>query len=385
MAINKTPNFRSADPLKKPFNAQHSTVEDIQKEAIKQMYTPDSLGGTTFYAATVLSVEEFTEVEDPARKSFFANLIGIETTVTIRKYRIYIPEVHAALGEPPDLIKKNVDITAMEPDAQTKYAQGLEKVKSYHLAETFYPTDTNEKYEPGDAVWVFFQNARTMESAFILSRILKNGQPGNNQETSTAPTTTPTAGVPAVANKTENKRIKPSKEVPMKPTKLDAAQALACIKIGWKRITNQDLSDTAWPIILSQWALETGWGKSMYNYNYAGIKDAGQTGEFYNSPTYEGHGASRVRVIQPFCSWPTCEDGAEGYLRLLFKRYQKALEAAANGDPAGYAHELKKAGYYTASEEEYTKNVISISKSAKKAVERATAQASRNTGNRRPA
>jgi flagellum-specific peptidoglycan hydrolase FlgJ len=59
-------------------------------------------------------------------------------------------------------------------------------------------------------------------------------------------------------------------------------------------------------------------------------------------------------------------DASRDHLAMLFRRFPKAIEQAKNGDAKAYVHELKKSGYFTASEEDYAKIVNSIARSYEK-------------------
>lgn len=65
------------------------------------------------------------------------------------------------------------------------------------------------------------------------------------------------------------------------------------------------------------------------------------------------------------CRWrafQTIEEGSVEQLAFLAKRgrYLKAWDAGLSGDPAAFAHALRDAGYYTASEKHYTKLLSSL-------------------------
>jgi flagellum-specific peptidoglycan hydrolase FlgJ len=70
-----------------------------------------------------------------------------------------------------------------------------------------------------------------------------------------------------------------------------------------------------------------------------------------------------------FASWEDLDTAARDHVALLFRRFPKAVEAAKKGDATAYVRELKKAGYFTGSEEEYSKVVNSIAKSYTKKLE----------------
>ena len=51
---------------------------------------------------------------------------------------------------------------------------------------------------------------------------------------------------------------------------------------------------------------------------------------------------------------------------MLFRKFPAAIEQAKKVDAKAYVHELKRAGYFTASEEDYAKVVDSIARSYEK-------------------
>jgi len=110
--------------------------------------------------------------------------------------------------------------------------------------------------------------------------------------------------------------------------------------------------------IISQAALETGWGKFIIHgenksgeqensYNFFGIKaDSRWEGEKVNVTTHEYRDGQRVTEKADFRSYPTIEAGLKDYANFLQnKRYEKAM--AAGTDVEKYAKELQQAGYAT--------------------------------------
>jgi flagellar protein FlgJ len=110
--------------------------------------------------------------------------------------------------------------------------------------------------------------------------------------------------------------------------------------------------------IISQAALETGWGKFIIHgenksgeqensYNFFGIKaDSRWEGEKVNVTTHEYRDGQRVTEKADFRSYPTIEAGLKDYASFLQnKRYEKAM--AAGTDVEQYAKELQQAGYAT--------------------------------------
>jgi hypothetical protein len=162
--------------------------------------------------------------------------------------------------------------------------------------------------------------------------------------------------------------------IPDKVKKLDEAQAAYALREAWKRVYGDYPSDRSLAVLWAKSALETGRWKFIHNYNFGNIKKKRKTryspddghfftmfrcGEVINGrhimfdpPHYQTH----------FRAYLTVEEGAEDYLRFVSqkKRYLKAWQKVIEGDPRGYSHELKVAGYYTASEARYTAGVVRL-------------------------
>jgi peptidoglycan hydrolase FlgJ len=110
--------------------------------------------------------------------------------------------------------------------------------------------------------------------------------------------------------------------------------------------------------IISQAALETGWGKFMISgrdeggikessFNFFGIKaDNRWSGEKVTVTTHEYRDGQRVTEKADFRSYPTIEAGLKDYSQFLqAQRYEKAMAAGTNIEQ--YAKELQQAGYAT--------------------------------------
>jgi flagellum-specific peptidoglycan hydrolase FlgJ len=148
-------------------------------------------------------------------------------------------------------------------------------------------------------------------------------------------------------------------------------------------------------ILHAQSALETGHWKSLWNYNLGGAKKHGQCDWTYFTTTERFRHAdadkylasskpgSEVALVKQdathktlrfsgrqqmncFASWEDLDTAAKDHIALLFRRFPTAIERAKAGDVDGYVRELKKRGYFTASEQEYMKAVGSIARSYEK-------------------
>lgn len=133
--------------------------------------------------------------------------------------------------------------------------------------------------------------------------------------------------------------------------------------------------------IISQAALETGWGKHMISsdanngqdkinsFNFFGIKaDSRWSGEKVTVTTHEYRDGKRVSEKANFRSYPNIEAGLKDYSKFLqAQRYEKAM--AAGTDVEQYAKELQQAGYAT--DPKYAEKISRIANSElmKKALE----------------
>jgi flagellum-specific peptidoglycan hydrolase FlgJ len=91
----------------------------------------------------------------------------------------------------------------------------------------------------------------------------------------------------------------------------------------------------------------------MYNFNFGGIKGASPAGQTAQCMTHEVVGGQTVTVRQGFRAYGSIDAGADDYVRVLKKSFGAALGKAELADVGGFAHALKQAGYYTASESDY--------------------------------
>ena len=164
------------------------------------------------------------------------------------------------------------------------------------------------------------------------------------------------------------------KYLPDKIKTLQEAEATYALREAWHKVYGQYPSDKSLGVLWAKSALETGRWKSIHCYNFGNIKKkrASSTGPddghfftmfrcgeiingknmMFDPPHYQTH----------FRAYKTVADGAEDYIRFVSQktRYKKAWQKVIEGDPKGYAYELKIAGYYTASLELYTSGVVRL-------------------------
>lgn len=153
-----------------------------------------------------------------------------------------------------------------------------------------------------------------------------------------------------------------------KVTPISEGEATHSLREAWKLLYGNYPSTDSLALLWSQWALETGRGKFIHCYNFGNIKrskdDPTDWTMFRCSEILNG---KEVFFDPPhpqthFRAYPTAVDGALDYIKFLSqrKRYLKAWEQIKLGDAAAFSHELKVAGYYTASEARYTAMVVKL-------------------------
>jgi flagellar protein FlgJ len=142
-------------------------------------------------------------------------------------------------------------------------------------------------------------------------------------------------------------------EVEVRRTPVAAADLRAAVGRAYVKVTGRQAPPGVLQALGAQASLETGAGQSMYNFNFGGVKGAGPGGQTANAMTHEVINGKDVTLRQHFRAYATLDEGAEDYVRLMTQRFSGALPYAATGDLNGFAHALKQAGYYTASETDY--------------------------------
>lgn len=161
-----------------------------------------------------------------------------------------------------------------------------------------------------------------------------------------------------------------------KITALSEEDMILSLAWAWKRYygTGPDLAPFA--CCLAQMALETGRMKYCHCWNVGNIKKIHAT----RHTADDGHDWCMFRCSEilggkehwfdpphpqtHFRAYDTAIDGMLGYLKFLVERarYAKAWSQVLAGNPEQFSKELSKAGYYTASEPVYTRNVIRLFK-----------------------
>lgn len=153
-----------------------------------------------------------------------------------------------------------------------------------------------------------------------------------------------------------------SEELDTVKTLCTPEQMAEALSFAWIKLFNEVPRKESICILLAQWALETGWGKACYCWNIGNYKHV--DGDNRDYCYYKCNEIIGGRVIwfdptvekdRPYCcfrAYKTIEAGAIDYVASLHKRFTLAWPDVVSGDPAGFAHDLKRQGYYTANEED---------------------------------
>ena len=121
-------------------------------------------------------------------------------------------------------------------------------------------------------------------------------------------------------------------------------------------------------VFMSQFALETGYGKSCHNYNVGNLAAAENISanppywnkKFFVTMAGEVEKGVHVKKVERFKAYDSFEQGVGDYLRLIEhmqenkKGFIDLIGYAKSGDVESFARGLKQAGYYTEDVEKYT-------------------------------
>jgi hypothetical protein len=135
-------------------------------------------------------------------------------------------------------------------------------------------------------------------------------------------------------------------------TSVPMPEVEAALARAYTRATGSPPSPPMLKSLAAQASLETGSGQAMYNFNFGGVKGASPEGLTANCLTHEVVGEKDV-VRQAFRAYSSLDAGADDYVRTMVSRFSGSMQAAGSGNLDAFAHALKQAGYYTASETDY--------------------------------
>lgn len=150
-----------------------------------------------------------------------------------------------------------------------------------------------------------------------------------------------------------------------RPTPMQPEEAAQHLSDAWEKVLGKPPPDEALALLWAQWALETGRGRWMVDFNFAGVKGKAPRGGSAVWWTSEGSDddARRVRRVRSrFRAYRSAEEGARDYVGMLKRRYPEAIRAARRGDAQGFVHALAKRGYFTSEPDAYCRALGSLSR-----------------------
>ena len=154
----------------------------------------------------------------------------------------------------------------------------------------------------------------------------------------------------------------PARERVVEPTKTAVTRADLRGAIGraLEKVDGKKPSAQLVDVLTAHASLETASGARMYNFNFGGIKGHAPDGGIANLRTHEVYDGKEVTIRDGFRAYASLDDGAVDYVRTMKTRFSSALTPASQGDVAGFAGSLKRAGYYTASESDYARGLTNL-------------------------
>jgi hypothetical protein len=159
-----------------------------------------------------------------------------------------------------------------------------------------------------------------------------------------------------------------AEELPDQYTAVDANPLGAALVAAWRKLFGVLPARESILVLMAQSALETGRWKACHNWNLGNVKSYAGDGRCFTlfacTEVIAGH-VVHFTPPDPACrfrAFHTLDEGAIDYLGFLhgLKRYQAAWAELIAGDAAGFVHQLKAGGYFTADEGQYAHNVVSL-------------------------
>lgn len=145
-------------------------------------------------------------------------------------------------------------------------------------------------------------------------------------------------------------------------TPLGPREAADALSRAWQDVLGEPPPPGSVGVLWAQWALETGRGQSMIGHNFGNIKGAGPGGRSTVMATREGYGATEHGVRARFRAYDSVDEGARDYVRTLARRFPGAIDAARQGNAAGFVDALQRGHYFTADPAAYRRGVESLAR-----------------------
>ena len=156
-------------------------------------------------------------------------------------------------------------------------------------------------------------------------------------------------------------RLLPDEMLPVGPTTIYVA-----LRAAWPAVIPDAVSSRgALVLLVSHWALETGFGHAMHRYNIGNKKHvAGDGRDYVQFRCLEYDAAGKPYYVNPpdprcsFVAFPTLDAGACDYLAGLHRHFGAAWLDVVTDDVPKFCHDLKLKNYYTATEASYVAGVV---------------------------
>lgn len=153
---------------------------------------------------------------------------------------------------------------------------------------------------------------------------------------------------------------RPAKAVPPQRTALAPSEIRAALARAHQQLHGKAIDPERLGVLTAQVCHETGFGASMYNFNFGGIKGTSPEGLTARCRTKEVLGGEVKSIVDGFRAYSSADRGAADYLSFVERRYDRAWQAAGDGDVNGFVHALKAKGYFTADESGYAAAVRNV-------------------------
>ncbi len=200
----------------------------------------------------------------------------------------------------------------------------------------------------------------------MAARLARGGARHSPPAEHTAPTRPPIAAAVApatpVADDLDDADDADDEPWAKRPTPMRPEEAAQHLADAWESVLHQSAPDAALALLWAQWALETGRGRWMVDFNFAGVKGTAPRGGSAVWWTSEGSDDDARRVRSRFRAYRSAEEGARDYVRMLERRYPGAIRAARRGDARGFVQALAKRGYFTSEPDAYCRALSSLAK-----------------------
>ena len=145
-----------------------------------------------------------------------------------------------------------------------------------------------------------------------------------------------------------------------RPTPMKPRQAAEVLASAWHDVIGRPASRRTVAVLWAHWALETGRGARMVDYNFAGLKGRAPGGASSVVWTRESGEDGKTRVRARFRAYATAQEGARDYVRTLHARFDPAFVAANEGDARAFADALDDANYFTDHPRVYKRSIQSL-------------------------